>query len=158
MIFRKSLTELEGLIDAFDNYFTFSLNKHASKTKKVLRGKEKPPMNKNFRRAIMKRSNLKNKANKTKNPLDIMNYKKQRNYVAKFKKTAKLKYFSDLKLGNDNKLLWEKGKPYFTNKHSKVDTVIMLSKNGELLLKDKDVADTFNEQLGSIVEPPDLYK
>ena len=106
----------------------------------------------------MKRSNLKNKANKTKNPLDIMNYKKQRNYVAKFKKTAKLKYFSDLKLGNDNKLLWEKGKPYFTNKHSKVDTVIMLNKNGELLLKDKDVADTFNEQLGSIVEPPDLYK
>ena len=34
--------------------------------------------NNNLRRAIMKRSKLKNKANKTKNPLDIMNYKKQK--------------------------------------------------------------------------------
>ena len=32
-------------------------------------------MNKNLRRAIIKRSKLKNKANKTKHPLDIMNYK-----------------------------------------------------------------------------------
>ena len=34
----------------------------------------------------------------------------------------------------------------------------MLNKNGELLLKNKDVADTFNEYFGSIVEPLDLYK
>ena len=34
----------------------------------------------------------------------------------------------------------------------------MLNKNGELLLKDKDFADTFNEYLGSIFESLDLYK
>ena len=34
----------------------------------------------------------------------------------------------------------------------------MLRKNGELLLKDKDVADTFNEYFGSIFELLDLYK
>ena len=34
----------------------------------------------------------------------------------------------------------------------------MLSENGELLLKDKDIADTFNEYFGSIVESLDLYK
>ena len=34
----------------------------------------------------------------------------------------------------------------------------MLNKNGELLLKNKDVADTFNEYFRSIVEPLDLYK
>ena len=28
---------------------------------------------------------------------DIMNYKKQRNYVAKLNKTAKLEYFNNLK-------------------------------------------------------------
>ena len=38
----------------------------------------------------MKRSNLKNKANKTKNPSDIKNYKKQRNYVEQLNKKAKL--------------------------------------------------------------------
>ena len=105
----------------------------------------------------MKRSKLKNKANKTKNPLDIVNYKKQRNYVTKLNKTAKLEYFNNLKLGKDNKPFWEKCKPYFTNKHSKADTDIMLNENGELLLKDKDIADTFNEYFGSIVESLDLY-
>ena len=34
----------------------------------------------------------------------------------------------------------------------------MLNENGELLLKDKDIADTFNEYFGSIVESLDLYK
>ena len=39
----------------------------------------------------MKRSKLKNKANKTKNPSNIKNYKKQRNYVLQLNKKAKLK-------------------------------------------------------------------
>ena len=125
---------------------------HALKKKKILRGNEKPHMNKNLRRAIMKRSKLKNKVNKTKNPLDIMNYKKQHNYVTKLNKTAKLEYFNNLKLGKDNKPFWEKYKPYFTNKHSKTDTDIMLDENGEFLLKDKDAADTINEYFRSIVE------
>ena len=34
----------------------------------------------------------------------------------------------------------------------------MLNENGGLLLKDKDIADTFNEYFGSIVESLDLYK
>ena len=44
-------------------------------------GKNKSHVNKFLRRAIMKRSKLKNKANKTKHPIDIKMYKKQRNYV-----------------------------------------------------------------------------
>ena len=38
-------------------------------------------MNKFLRHAIMKRSKLKNKANKMKHPVDIKMYKKQRNYA-----------------------------------------------------------------------------
>ena len=34
----------------------------------------------------------------------------------------------------------------------------MLNENGELLLKDKDIADTFNKYFGSIFESLDLYK
>ena len=78
---QEVLQSCKGSYDAFDNYFTSCLNKHAPKKKKVLRGNEKPYMNKNLRRAIMRRSKLKNKANKTKNHLDVMNYKKQRNYA-----------------------------------------------------------------------------
>ena len=47
---------------------------------------------------------------------------------------------------------------FFTNKQSKVDTDITLNENGKLLLKDKNVADTFNEYFGSIVESLDLYQ
>ena len=99
----------------------------------------------------MKRSKLKNKANKTKHPLDIMNYKKQRNYVTKLSKTEKLECFNNLKLGKDNKPFWEKCKPYFINKQSKADTDIMLNQNGELLLKDKDVADILGPLLNQYI-------
>ena len=99
----------------------------------------------------MRKSKLKNIANKTKNPLDIMNYKNQRNYVTKSNKTAKLEYFNNLKLGTVSKPFWEKCKPYFTNKNSKVDTDITLNENTQLLLKDKYAADTFNEHFGQLL-------
>ena len=154
---QEALQTYNGSYDAFDNYFTSSLDKHAPKKKKVFRGHEKPHMNKSLRWVIMKRSKLKNKANKTKNPLD-MNYKKKHNYVIKLNKTAKLEYFNNLKLGKDKKPFWEKCKPYFTNKHSKSDIDIMLNENGESFLKHKDIADTFNEYFVSIVEALDLCK
>ena len=51
----------------------------------------------------MKRSNINSKANNTKNPLDIMNYKKQHKYMTKLNKILKLEYFNNLKLVKDNK-------------------------------------------------------
>ena len=60
-----------------------AVNKHATKKTKIFRGNNKPHTNKTMRKVIMKRSQLKNKANKTKDPKDILKYKKQRNYVVK---------------------------------------------------------------------------
>ena len=66
-------------------------------------------MNKNLRRAIMERSKLKNKANKTKNPLDRMNCKKTTHLYEKVKQNSKTQqYFNNLKLGKDNKPFREK--------------------------------------------------
>ena len=42
----------------------------------------------------MKRSRLERIANKTKNPNDIKNYTKQRNYVVNICKNAKFEYFN----------------------------------------------------------------
>ena len=42
----------------------------------------------------MKRSKLKNKANKTKPLIDIRNHKKQRNYVVNLNKNTKFEYLS----------------------------------------------------------------
>ena len=41
----------------------------------------------------MKRCQLKNKANKTKGPKDILKYKKQRNYVVKLNNQSKQEHF-----------------------------------------------------------------
>ena len=87
-----------------------------------------------LRQAIMKRSKLKNKANKTKNHLDIRNYKKQRNIVVNLNKEAKLQYFNNYDSTN-TKPFWENCKPYFSNKHIKADTDIILSENGDVVVK-----------------------
>ena len=67
--------------DSFEQCFSSKLNEYAPKKTKWVRGNNKSHMNKFLRRAIMKRSKLKNNANETKHPVDIKMYKKQRNYV-----------------------------------------------------------------------------
>ena len=53
-----------------------TLNKHAPKKSKLFRGNHKPHINKTLKKAIMKHSQSKNKVNKTKDPKDILKYKK----------------------------------------------------------------------------------
>ena len=60
---------------AFKNNFVSILYKHAPKKTKSLRGNQKPHFNKNLRKQIMIRSCLKNKANKSENPSDIVKFK-----------------------------------------------------------------------------------
>ena len=94
---------------------------------------------------------------KLKIPLIEWIAKKQHIYMRRLNKTAKLEYFNNLKLGKDNKPFREKWQLYLTNKHSKADTDIILNENGQLLLKNKDDVNTFNEYFGSIFESLDLY-
>ena len=77
----------------------------------------------------MKRSRLKNMANKIKDPADIRNNKKQGNDVVNLNE-----YFSKYE-SNDNKPFWVNCKPYSTYKRSKTDADIILNENGELILK-----------------------
>ena len=51
----------------FEKTFENVINAHAPKKTKFLCGNQKPHVDKNIRKAIMKRSQLKNKANRTKN-------------------------------------------------------------------------------------------
>ena len=60
---------------------------------------------------LWKDPNWKNKANKTKHPVDIKMYKKQRNYVVGLNKPAKFKYFDNLDCKKDTKPFWDKCKP-----------------------------------------------
>ena len=60
----------------FHKNFVETLNKHAPKKTKVFRENHKSHINRTPRNTIMKCSQLKNKANKTKDPKDILKYKK----------------------------------------------------------------------------------
>ena len=62
---------------SFENNFVNVLNQQAPKKSNVFRGNQKPHLNKSLRAAIMKRSRLKNKANKSQLPADFSKYKKQ---------------------------------------------------------------------------------
>ena len=77
--FEQDLSEASidcgDLYDKFENVFTSKLNKHAPTKRKWVRGNHKPHIYKELRKAIMKRSRRKNKANKTKKPTDIRDFK-----------------------------------------------------------------------------------
>ena len=78
--FKKDLSEVltacTNSYETFQDVFKTSLDNYAPKKKKWLRGNNKTHVNKMLHKAIMKRSKLKNKANKTKLSVDINNYKK----------------------------------------------------------------------------------
>ena len=83
----------------------------------------------------MKRSQLENKANKTKSVDELIKYKKQRNLVVKLNQHCKKEFFDNLETKNNPKLFWRKCKPYFSNKHFKGDSDTLLIEKDELLLK-----------------------
>ena len=66
----------------FKEKFVDIFNRHAPKKIKTFWSNQERYTNKTLRKAVMKRSQLKNKANKTWSSIDLSDYKKQRNYVA----------------------------------------------------------------------------
>ena len=60
---------------AFENNFVSTSDKHARKKTNILQGNQKPHFNKNLRKQIMITSCLKNKANNSKNPVDIVKFR-----------------------------------------------------------------------------------
>ena len=56
---------------------------------------------------MMKRSQLKNEANKTKDPKDILKHKKQLNYMVKLNNQSKQEHFDSLNSFPDSKPFWK---------------------------------------------------
>ena len=75
-----------GNFSDFNNKFKNTLNNHAPIKSSKVRGNTKPHVNKVLRKEIMKRSNVKNIANKSGKTEDKKRYKIQRNVVTKLNK------------------------------------------------------------------------
>ena len=133
--FRKDLqNKLEDpkVYQNFEESFTRVLHAHTPRKTKVLRGNNKLHVNKNLRKAIMKRPAHKQKASRTKQLKDITKYKKQRNLVVKLNRETKLLYLNNFETSTSLKPSWDKCKPYFSNRHAHGDSKIILIEKDEL--------------------------
>ena len=111
--FMSSICQEKHDNSVFKKKFVDTLNKHAPKKIKTFRGNQKSHINKTLRKAILKRSQLKNKANKTRNATDVSNYKKKRSYIVKLNNQCTKDHFDRLNLEKGLKPFWKSCKPYF---------------------------------------------
>ena len=70
----------------------------------------------------------------------------------------KFEYFNKYDQNKQTKYFWVNCWPYFSNKPRKTDTNIVLSKNGELIMKNQDIANTFNDYFGLVVSNLNLFQ
>ena len=56
---------------------------------------------------------LKHKANRSKDPVDIANYKKQHNLIVSLNNQVKSEYLNEVSNTESSKPFWETCKPYF---------------------------------------------
>ena len=71
-------------------------------------------------------------------------------------KQSKIEYFNSYNSAV-SKPFWTSYKPYFSNKYSKADTDIVLNENGNLILKNEEIAKTFNDYFSAIVDNLNLH-
>ena len=100
----------------------------------------------------MKRSQLKNKAKKTRNATDVSDYKKQKSYVVKLNNQCKNDHLDKLNPEKDSKPFWKSCKPYFSNKNSFGESKIALSENGEFLTENNKIAKAFNSFFETVTD------
>ena len=83
---------------------------------KVVRANDKPYMSKALRKAIMKRSTLRNKYIKEKSIESLAAFKKHKNFTRRLAKRERAKYFAnlDLKKYTENIKFWNTVKPMFS--------------------------------------------
>ena len=105
----------------------------------------------------MNRTRLQINSNKSKNPIDIVKFKWQRNLVANLNKHAKLQYFEKLSVDGNSKSIWKACKPYFSNRNSNIQENLMLLEKDKFLPKQKDVTENFNERFGSTADSSSLF-
>ena len=131
--------------EIFENIFLQVLEKYAPRKRKIIRGNECPFMNKTLKKAIMKRSRLKNKYLKENTPENKTNYNQIRNYCVMLVRKSKKDYYSQLDTRDiiDNKKFWKTVKPMFTDKIKHTQNITLID-SGSIVSDNKHIAEIFN--------------
>ena len=129
------------------------LNKHAPIKQRMARGNNAAFVNKDLRKAIMKRSQLRNKHNKNKSEDTWKEYKKQRNKCTKIKIKAKKSQFTESqKHKPTDKNFWNTFKPYITDKAQYQMEDYLLEENNKIINNTQEITTIFNEYFTNIIE------
>ena len=140
--------------EEFKRIFMTQLDKHAPIKEKKIRGNTSPFMNKTLSKSIMHRAKLKNKYNKTPTEENHLLYKKQRNYCSNLLKKVKKEYYNslDINIFKDNKTVWTKVRPLFSDKMKGRNKEIILIDNDQVFTETNRVADILNNYFLDAVE------
>ena len=132
-------------IEAFISLFDQTLDKFAPHKTVTVRGNNKPHMSKTLRKAMMQRTRLKNKANKSHDEGDLQRYREQRNLIVKMNRHAKKEYFKNLdpKDVTKSKRFWKTLKPMLSDSGI-VSEKFALIKNDEVIRDDRAISGRFN--------------
>ena len=143
----------------FEKTFQHTLDKHAPYKTKYIKGNNKPFLTKDLRKAIATRSRLFNICNITKEPSDILKYKKQRNFVKKLNFVTKRNYYKNLdpKKLVFNKKFWKTFKPLFSNKSMSAEKLILVE-NDDIISDDFEIAGIMNTHFANITKPLKITK
>ena len=142
----------------FESIFHKVLTKHAPLKTKILRGNNQSHLTKELRKAIMKRSYLKNLAIKTNCDISWANYKAQRNLVVKLNRNAKKFLFNSIDPKTSQKGFWKTFKPLFSNKVNNVEERIILVDNGDIVSDDQKLATINNSYYNTVTEKLNIHK
>ena len=77
--------------------------------------------------------------------------------VIKLNTKHKKEYFENLNVATNSRPFWHKFKPYFSNKHAKGYSNIMLIEKYEILQKKEKIADFLNSYFDSVTDSFDLF-
>ena len=107
--------------------------------------KPAPFMNRELRKAVYKKRTLHNKFLKSKTDQNWEEYRKQRNYVTKIKKTSIKNYFYERCIGGPKSIdFWPTIKPFLSNKGNICNKDTILEQNNKIVNNQTEVATIFN--------------
>ena len=154
-LYNKDINNIEYL--EFDNIVIDILNRHAPIKHKYIRANEAPFMNKEYKKAIMVRSKLRNIYNKKPNMQLFIAYKKQRNICTNLLKNIKFNFYNNLNPAyiSNNKTFWKNVKPMFSDKKT-TSININLVDNNDIISDDNKIAECFKSFFENVVQKLNL--
>ena len=136
--------DIDDRVWVYNKLLEDTIEQHAPKKTRKIRGKSAPYMNDRLRRAINIKAMLKRKYDRMRTTETWNRYKSQRNLVNKLKRQSIKHFFDKACLKDESKNFWPTVKPYFTQGGQKGSQQISLYEENVIVNSQNDVANIFN--------------